>query len=121
MKQPSALDDAKLTACVDLIGRTGSKSFQIRYSDDEKPVVWIAVVEYDREVLQGYECAAALEPVNAAFRLCELLVDGGLCKHCSKPTGVTFDFALPLPMRDTVCWYQFDPELKKFRRSCEGD
>jgi hypothetical protein len=122
-----ASDEQRLAACVALIGATGAQEFQLRYSDDEQPVVWIAVARHrirggrpvggkrGREV---WESAAAMDPLNAAFRLCETLVDGGQCQHCSKPTGVTLDFGA-VPMRDTVCWYQYDPELEVFRRGCE--
>lgn len=111
-------------ACIDLIRRTGAESIQIRYSDDEKPTVWMVVAAYkarkDRNspTMTVHQVAAALSPDQAALRLAELLGDGGMCLHCKKPTGVsdTFD---KMPLGSRVCWYQYDPELKKFRRGCE--
>jgi hypothetical protein len=106
--------DPRLPAAVELIGRTGSEGFQLRYCDEEKPVVWLALAEYG----DHWEVAAAMAPGTAIFRLCEQLVDGGKCTHCGRPTGVTFDFD-PMPVPESVCWYQWDPELATFRRGCE--
>lgn len=103
-----------LLALIDMVGHTGSESCQIRYSDDDQPVIWMAVGKWgDR-----HEVGAATDPVTAAFRLLETVVDGGTCTHCKKPTGITQDFD-DMPMETLVCWYQYDPELKKFRRGCE--
>jgi hypothetical protein len=113
-------DEEKLTAVVDLLGRTGARSFELRYSDAPEPVVWIAVAEYlinDKVVV---ECAAGNQPHIAAIRLVELLIDGGQCTHCHRLTGVTEDFD-SMPLNESVCWYQWDPEMKTFRRGCEGD
>jgi hypothetical protein len=109
--------DPRFVAAVDLIGRTGAKQFQIRYSGDEQPVVWAAVVIYG----DGAEAAGALHPTVAVLRLAELLVDGGQCTHCRRPTGLDPDSIDRLPFDDVVCWYQFDPELATFRRGCAGD
>lgn len=110
--------DAKLTAGVDFIRRTGSKTFQLRYSDDEQPVVWIAVAGYPDE---RHEVDASLDPIRAVLRLCERLADGGQCVHCGRPTGLDPDTIETMPLNDLICWYQFDPELRTFRRGCEGN
>lgn len=115
------IDEPLFTACVDLIGRTGAKDFGMRYQDDEKPVVWIALARYERGGRDVYETDAALDPTLAAFRLCERLMDGGECQHCHRPTGVSDDFVGDMPLDELFCWYRFDPELNKFRRACEGD
>ena len=113
--------DERLTACIDMIGRTGAVSTQIRYSDDEQPTVWFVVAEHQTQRgFKHYEMGAALTPDQAAFRCLEALVDGGMCKHCERPTGITFDLTEQLAER-LVCWYQYDPELNVFRSSCEGD
>lgn len=108
--------EGRIAACVELIGHTGTREFQIRYSDDVQPVIWMAAGRWQA----GWEVAAAFDPLGAVFRLLEHVVDGGECKHCHRTTGVTLHFdAMPLPRE--VCWYQYDPELQKFRRGCEGD
>lgn len=107
-----------LVACVDFIGRMGAKSVQIRYSDDEEPVVWFVVAEYERKGKPYFETNAAMTPDQAAIRLCETLADAGQCTHCKKPTGFT-DSIDRMPLEDVVCWYQYDPELKTIRRGCE--
>ena len=118
-----------LTACVDMVGRMGAEGWQLRFHDDEKPVVWIALATFVGRldnvfstegpvVHKRHECAAGLSPQAAAFRLLETLVDGGQCMHCKKRTGITEELD-DMPMSQQVCWYQYDPELKTFRRSCE--
>lgn len=119
MNPPAFTDDekARLKAGLEFIGRTGAKSVGLRYHDEEEPVVWIAVAGYAND---RFETDAALHPIRAVLRLCERLCDGGQCAHCGRPTGLDPDSLDTMPMGDVVCWYQYDPELKKFRRGCEG-
>jgi hypothetical protein len=117
-------DQDKLKAAFDFIGRTGARTVSIRYSDDEKPVVWFVVAEYDGTNpmgIEGHEVDASLSPVRAALRLCERLADGGQCRHCGRPTGLEPDHLDTMPLDEMICWYQWDPELKTFRRGCEGN
>ncbi len=119
-----------LTACVDMVGRMGAEGWQLRFHDDESPTVWIALATFTGRLDNihmpdgghpthtKHEVAAALSPQQAAFRLLEQLVDGGHCTHCHKTTGITSDFD-DVPLHEHVCWYQYDPELKTFRRGCE--
>jgi hypothetical protein len=107
-----------MLAATDLVRRTGAKQVQIRFHDDEQPVLWMAVALYKDG---RSEVAAALNPVRAMLRLCEQLVDGGKCTHCGRPTGLEPDGIETMPLNDVFCWYVFDPELKTFRRGCEGD
>lgn len=113
---PSA--DPRFLACVELMPRTGAKSFQIRFSDDEEPTVWIAVGEWQTADGPVFEAAASLSPTQAVFRLLEAVLDGGKCAHCLRPSGITWDFDT-MPMNKQVCWWQWDPEINKFRRGCE--
>jgi hypothetical protein len=118
--EQSPSDDPIFLAGIDLLRRTGQLQFQIRYSDDEEPVVWLAVGMWKgptRKVV--YDTAAALHPTKAVLRLCEQVMDGGQCQHCRRPSGFSEDFDA-MPMNDLVCWYQYDPELKTFRRGCES-
>lgn len=107
--------DDRLAAAVTMLGRTGAAACQIRYSDDETPVVWIAAARWG----ERWEAAAAMTPVAAAIRLLEVVIDGGVCKHCERPTAVSDDFTMTMPLNREVCWYQYDPEMKTFRRGCE--
>lgn len=110
-------DDPRFHAAVDLLGRSGAETFQIRYSDDPEPVVWVV----DAKWKAGRECAGALNPLDAILRLLEQVMDGGLCTHCHRPTGVCDDWTQEMPMTEVVCWYMYDPEMQTFRRGCEGD
>lgn len=112
--------DPLFTAAIDLIGHTGATNFQLRFQDDEQPVVWVAVAGYQRNGAEVFEAAGALSPARATLRLCAQLMDGGTCTHCHRPSGINEDFSNEMPLDILVCWYVFDPELSKFRRSCEG-
>jgi hypothetical protein len=132
-------DDPRFAAAVELIGRTGADHFEIRYCDghDEDagkpPVIWIALAHWPAMELESsegsrdhrpehFEAAGGLSPWRAVFRLCEATIDGGTCQHCHRPTTVDdkpADGAL-LALEAAFCAYRFDPELKTFRRACEG-
>lgn len=111
---------------------TGMRSFRIGHSDeheDGKPVIWHATATYRRQretyFTTNHEVDAALDPVQAVLRLCERLVDGGLCQHCGKGTvflAETEDtFVESMTKVLDGCLYAWDPEMKTFRRGCEGD
>lgn len=122
--------DERITAAVAMIGRTGAKTFKIAFSnEDEEPIVWNALALYEIDGSQYWQVAAAMTPDGAVLNLCEQLLDGGKCTHCGRITGFTADFdEMPetAVLREdgdeqvlSVCWYQYDPELKTFRRGCE--
>lgn len=126
----AAVTDPKFIAAVDMIRRTGARTFQCRYQDDEPPTVWVAIAEHvhgpdgipvpaPQHGKQTWSVAAGLHPVTAVLRLCEQLIDGGICAHCNK--GTAFDTGFTDNFLDEIfCWTQWDPELATFRRSCEG-
>lgn len=109
--------DPRMQAAIKMIGRTGAQEFQLRYSDDEKPIVWMAVARWGKQ----HEVGASLNPVVACIRLLETVIDGGECAHCHRPSGISDDFSTTMPLDDLVCWYVFDPEMVTFRRGCEGE
>jgi hypothetical protein len=124
--------DPRFAAAVDLIRRTGSDYFEIRYCDGhdddvgKPPVVWLAIAHWpampDHDMPDHFDAAGGLTPWRAVFRLCEACMDGGTCQHCHRPTMVDdkpADGAL-LALGDAFCAYRYDPELDTFRRSCEG-
>lgn len=75
----------------------------------------LALIDLIRRIV---EVGAGLDPTTALYRVAETLVDGELCKHCGRPTGVELS-PDGMPLDDVVCWYQYDPELATFRRGCE--
>lgn len=130
MAAKSYTEDPKLIAACDMLRRTGAAEIQIRYSDDEKPVVWFAVALYraggglpqPTGPVNTWETAAGHGPVEALLRLCERVVDGGTCAHCGRPSMFHADLDdAPTPLDPLFCSYEWDPELSTFRRSCEGD
>jgi hypothetical protein len=119
----------RLTAAVDLVNRTGALSFEIRYQDDSAPTVWIAVAAFhiddtgrpERKLgaaANAWQVGAALHPLRAVHVLLCECVDGGICKHCNRPAGFDESFDA-MPYDELICWYQWDPELKTYRRACE--
>lgn len=114
MRGAKSHEDPRLPAAVAMLGRTGAKEFQLRHSpEDEPPITWTALARWDR----AWECAASMDPLQAVFRLCDQVIDGGQCTHCKKPAG--FEPSIdPMPLSQFVCWYQWDPERETFRRGC---
>lgn len=124
------LDEPMFLAAVDMARRTGSLEFQMRYSDDREPTVWVALARHkwglaglpvpaSEKGVERWTVACSLSPVGAVIALCETLVDGGTCAHCHRPAGITVNLD-PMPLDKVFCWTQYDPELKTFRRACEG-
>ncbi|HTW17041.1 MAG TPA: hypothetical protein VMF51_18065 [Nocardioides sp.] len=112
--RPADLDDDFFRAAAAMVPRVGARSFQVRYCDEDDPVVWIAVASFGG---RRFEVGAGPNPEVAIMRLLQVLVDGGTCRHCHRPTSITRSFDQQLASQ-IVCWYQYDPELKKFRRGC---
>lgn len=117
--EPSLAEDPILNAAMDMLRRTGASGVQVRYSDDEEPVVWMAVGTWGRGDEVIHDTAAALDPRRAFLRLLEQVIDGGTCQHCQRPTGFEPDHFDEMPADELFCWYQYDPELRTFRRGCE--
>jgi hypothetical protein len=111
------LDD-KTKAAIDLIRRTGAIEFQVRYSDDELPIMFMALAGYRRDGRMIHEVDAAFSPERAVLRLAERLIDGGLCVHCGRPCGLDPDTLDTMPLNRQICWYQYDPGSKRFIRGC---
>lgn len=115
----STREERMVVAGTEMVHRLGLSGLEIRYSDDHLPVVWMAIALYENPKLRAQpQVAAALTPADAIYRLLEQLVDGGICTHCRRPTGITRDLH-DMPAPELVCWYQYDPELNTFRRGCE--
>lgn len=114
-------DEPFFLACVDMVKRTGAKTWEMRYSDPEhkgSPAVWIAIAGYTQRGKWAHLVACSLAPTQAAFKVCEEAIDGAQCQHCKKPAGITEHFK-GMPVPEAICWYQYDPELRTFRRGCE--
>lgn len=119
------INDVTLAAISFLQESVGAVEFQLRYSDDEQPTIWMAAGHIKVQVVGRYgrkiwECAAAMTPHAAVIRLCEQLVDGGTCVKCWRPCSFTEDFDDAMLLDTLTCRRAYDPELKKIRRGCEG-
>lgn len=114
----AALEDPRVVAAVAMLGRTGAGEFQIRYCDEEQPVVWIAAAHWPTH--RKWEAAGATTPAAAVFRLCEQVIDGGKCQHCGRVTIFAADSNTNL-IDQVGCVYAWDPELLTYRRGCEGN
>ena len=114
-------DEDKLRAAVKFLRNTGAHQIQVRYSDDKQPIIWIAVALYKENQADSNRVAVAASttPTDAALRLCEQVADGALCTHCKRAVGFEPKMLNRMPYDLLICWYQWDPELKTFRRGCE--
>lgn len=90
---------------------------RFRFENSEVPAVWIAVCTYAGG---RYVAEADLAYVGALLKVCERITYGSTCLHCGRPAAFDPNM-LPVSTRGALCWMQWDPELKVFRRSCEGD
>jgi hypothetical protein len=84
-------------AAIDLIRRTSARQFELRYSDDGVPVVFMAIATFDSARGKIYEVDASLDPERAVLRLAERLIDGGICVHCQRPAGLDPDSLDSMP------------------------
>lgn len=108
----------KTLAAIELIARTGAKWTQIRYMDDETPLVWVAVAGFDPVGESGrMQVAAGFTPEHAFLALLELLIDGGKCQHCGRLTAFTPHDDKPLPF--DVCIYGWNETVQSYTRSCD--
>lgn len=121
--------EPKFLGAVEIIRRTGSTQFQIRYQDDDDPTVWTAVAGHrlnsqGQPVAKGgtlrFTVGAGLTPLAAVMQLAGQLIDGGQCVHCGKATAFELSFELHpwLPMADQICWTRWDHDSGMFRRAC---
>jgi hypothetical protein len=111
----NADDEARFVAGVDLVSRTGASAVSVRYSDEDKPIVFVCVATYPDGT---WEVGAGGTPGIALVRLLEQLVNGGLCTHCGRPSGFEPESLDAMPLNTQVCWTQWDPELATYRRAC---
>lgn len=118
---PPEVNDPKFIAAVELIGTTGADSFQIRYSDDQEPVIWIAAAVYrsiPNNPLGGSDAAAGLTPLMAVMRLCKQLIDGGECTHCHRTTLIAKVGISELTLDASLCCYTYNEEKEKYVSGC---
>jgi hypothetical protein len=119
--------DPRYVGAIDLVRRNGAREIQLRYDDEQKPIVWIAVAGFSiikgkpsgRGKINAHQVGGGFDPLTAIFALCHACLDRhGFCMHCGQAT--MFDETFEVQPIDFYCWYQWDPELQTFRRGCEG-
>lgn len=115
--KPSAVEDDRIVACIAMIGATGASQSEVRYSDDNDPVIWMGISKHG----EHYSVAAGMTPLEAIFRLTELLIDGGECTGCHLPTGISDKWdGSEMLLEGQVCWWKYDAAEKTFLRGCDG-
>lgn len=117
MTSQKAEEDPRITALFDMIGRTGANFFQLRWHDDQEPVVWLALAGFKRDGRVVFDVGAGMAPLQAVYRLSESLIDGGLCTHCGRPSGVSLDPAEVI-LDEVICWYRYSDASHEFVRDC---
>jgi hypothetical protein len=84
------MDEDAVMACVELVGRTGAKDFEIGYLRDEETEGHPVAIEdagwYAKCTVQGHILAAeeAQGPSEAADGLSRRILTGGQCTHCKQ-------------------------------------
>jgi hypothetical protein len=102
-----------MKAAFGLLERTGAEECQVRYCEEEQPVIWMAAGRWGGH----WEAAAGMNPLVALYRLLDSVIDGGTCQHCGRMTG--FEPSTdPMPLGQLVCWYQYDPSTRTFAKGC---
>jgi len=123
-----AIKDPRYRAAIELIERVGAREIQLRYDDVQHPIVWVCTAAFSiidgkpagRGKINAYQAGGGLDPLEALFALCRMCLDRrGRCVHCDRNTMFDENFS-PQPLESFYCWYQWDPEIKTFRRGCEG-
>lgn len=124
-----AMQDPRFVGAIDLVRRNGARDVQIRYDDEQNPIVWVVVAGFSiidgkpsaRGKVNAHQAGGGLNPLTAIFALCRACLDRkGVCNHCGRNTMFDEHFE-PQPLEEFYCWYQWDPEVKTFRRGCEND
>lgn len=124
-----AVKDERFTAAIKFLERLGAREFQMRFDDEQRPIVWVAISGYSiingkpatRGKINAHQTGCGMDPLTAMFNLMTNSLNfRGLCNHCGRNTMFDESFG-EVPMADVYCWYQWDPELKLYRRGCEGD
>jgi hypothetical protein len=78
---PAEAADA-VKACADLVGRTGARSFECGYLEDDVPEPgWYAVAVYKGTKIIAEDKAS---PAEACDKLAARLLAGAQCQHCKK-------------------------------------
>lgn len=122
-----SLKDPRYVAAISLVRRMGAREIQLRYDQEQKPIVWVATAGFsvingvptNRGKINAHQAGAGLDPLTAVFSLCRACLDRhGVCVHCGRNTMFDENFS-PQPLEAFYCWYQWDPESKTFRRGCE--
>lgn len=126
-KKPSKVLDPRFTAAIEVVRRTGATTIQVRYSDDEQPVIWFAVAGHNvgpegvpiaAGGRRAWTTAAALTPERAVFKLAEELVDGAQCAYCHRPSGFLADPGERTFASSLLCWWTWDQETGKYVQEC---
>lgn len=108
------LDDARLRAGLELVGRAAARSLELGWTDDEgpRPGEWYASAFYRGARVTVEQQAGPAEAVEAlAFKLME----GGTCVHCGRATTVPgFTYA------DGRAACEFRRDGEHWVRGCDG-
>jgi hypothetical protein len=76
----------EVVAAADLVGRSGGRSFEVGYLNDDPPHEWYATATYRgaRVIAQGHD-----DPGSACDALAAKILTGGQCTHCGRTVAIT--------------------------------
>lgn len=107
-------DGDRITAAVELIARTGARSFEVFYIDDPdleaSETLWTAqVVHRGSKVWE-----TTTDPIDSTEQLAAKIVTGGMCVHCHRQTAITDERCPPFGL---ICGYY--RQGNRYLRSCQ--
>lgn len=118
MSGMSEAERRALVEAVEMVGRTGAKSFELGYLVDDPPpgvANWYASAEYRAGTMTT---DLHVSPIDAARQLAELLQDGARCRYCGRRISWG-DRPANNARRRRWCWWR--RVGGKWKRGCPGN
>jgi len=107
---PGTPDADAVTACADLVGRTGARSFECGYVHDDVPVAqagWYATAVYRGAKIIAEDKAT---PAEACDALAARLLSGAQCQHCKGLVALPGDGAFAFRKATLATGERWDAE-----------
>lgn len=104
------LDEDAVTACADLVARTGARSFECGYLHDDVPselAGWYATAVFKGAKVTVEDKAS---PAEACDALAERLLTGAQCQHCEGLVALGADGAFAFRKATLVTGERWDGE-----------
>lgn len=118
-------EERRLVTTLGLVSKLGAGAVQIRHDDAEKetggPNVWTCLA-FSENGQPHWEIGAGFDPLTAATRLAQSIVDGATCASCDRFTVLDVEWLPPRPWPAAVpvCKVQYHAKRDAFFRACQA-